>query len=289
VSDVAFSIARWVDGQSSTFADTGAAKYPLTEAEGTRLPLRARIGGFSEGSDHQVWSEGSWRIPVIYLADWPDIYIHTNKDVPGNIDATKLKRAIFIAAASGWTLANLRKGDASAVDRAVASEHALREAETIRRAAEAGPAGEGNFYRHLAEHHAGVQRSMGRFGLWEAAHVAEAEAKANRAHVPPPSGEGALVYRRNAKLKGPMNGFGYSWLDDELARKRLARPALLSRAPRWEGGSFGYEALNLVDGKRPVVAIAADLAATVGPAPAEEVAAFLLTLERLGVVERVKS
>jgi hypothetical protein len=58
-----------------------------------------------------VWAEGSWRIPVIYLADWPDIYIHTNKDVPGNLDSTKMKRAIFIAAGSAWALANIQPRD----------------------------------------------------------------------------------------------------------------------------------------------------------------------------------
>ena len=49
----------------------------------SRRALQAEIGGFSEGSDHQVWAEGSWRIPVIYIADWPDRYIHTQRDVPG--------------------------------------------------------------------------------------------------------------------------------------------------------------------------------------------------------------
>jgi hypothetical protein len=44
--------------------------------------------------------------------------------------------------------------------------------------------------------------------------------------------------------------------------------------------------LNLVDGKRSVAQIRDDLAATVGPAPVEEVAAFLAVLERLGVVRR---
>jgi hypothetical protein len=84
-----------------------------------------------------------------------------------------------------------------------------------------------------------------------------------------------------------MNGFGYSWLDDQLTKKGLPRPTLLSRAPQWDGGSFGYEALNFVDGKRTVAAIAADLAATVGSAPVAEVATYLATLEQLGVVERV--
>ena len=82
-----------------------------------------------------------------------------------------------------------------------------------------------------------------------------------------------------------MDGFGYSWFDDHLARQRLTRPRLLDRTPQWPGASFGYEALNLVDGQRDVEAIRDVLAATVGDAPAEEVAEYLATLERLGVLE----
>jgi hypothetical protein len=57
------------------------------------------------GSDHDVYQEGSFRVPTIYLRDWPDVFIHTNNDLPSNIDATKMKRSTFIAAASGYFLA----------------------------------------------------------------------------------------------------------------------------------------------------------------------------------------
>jgi hypothetical protein len=85
-----------------------------------------------------------------------------------------------------------------------------------------------------------------------------------------------------------MNGFGYSWLDDQLARARLPRPALLSRAPSFDGPSFGYETLNLVDGVRTVQQIRDELAATVGPAPVDEVTQYLATLARLGAIEPVR-
>ena len=39
---------------------------------------------------------------------WPDRYIHTNFDLPANVDPTKLRRAGFIAAASGWLLGQPR-------------------------------------------------------------------------------------------------------------------------------------------------------------------------------------
>ncbi|MGZ8306711.1 MAG: M28 family peptidase, partial [Allosphingosinicella sp.] len=105
VSDVGFAFARYVNDQSRAFADSGEASMPLLDENGGRGALQAEIGGFEEGSDHQVWSEGSWRIPVVYIADWPDRYIHTQRDLPGNLDPTKLRRAAFIGAASGWFLA----------------------------------------------------------------------------------------------------------------------------------------------------------------------------------------
>ena len=85
-----------------------------------------------------------------------------------------------------------------------------------------------------------------------------------------------------------MDGFGYSWFDDHLARAGLTRPRLLERQPGGDGPSFGYEALNLVDGRRSVGEIRDTLAVTVGDAPVEEVAECLATLARLGVLEAVR-
>jgi hypothetical protein len=284
VSDVGFTIARWVDAQSQAYADSGAAPFALTDAEGTRQPLRARIGGFSEGSDHQVWSEGSWRIPVVYIADWPDIYIHTNKDVPGNIDATKLKRAMFIAAGSGWALATLEQADVGALDMVIDREGMFRGAEELRREATM-PAHQATFRGYSSDWTTRLIQSFGRFGL-------ESKTYASTKVSPPYQLPGFVqdqspVYRRKPGLKGPMSGFGYSWLDDHLKKAGLERPALLGRGPAWEGPSFAYEALNLVDGKRSLQEIGDELAGTAGPVPLAEVQNYLATLEQLGVIERV--
>jgi len=281
VSDVGFAIGRWVNDQSSLYANTGEAPMPLLDPEGTKQPLRATIGGFSEGSDHQVWAEGSWRIPVIYIADWPDIYIHTNKDVPGNIDSTKLKRAMFIAAGSAWVLANLRPGERAArlgsVVRAGMFERTLED----ERLAIDNPVGD--LIRVRAEHAAAVNASVERFDL--APLLAGMDFGTV---IAAPDGSSGPVYRRNPKLKGPMDGFGYSWLDDLLGDAGLPRPSLLSATTREGGASFGYEALNLVDGRRGVSEIHIILAASAGPVPRADVEAYLATLEKLGVLERVK-
>ena len=279
VSDVGFAMARWVDRQALLYAERGEADYPLLDPEGTKNPLRARIGGFSEGSDHQVWAEGSWRIPILYVSDWPDIYIHTNKDVPGNLDSTKMKRAMFIAAASAWALANVEQADTPALERLQMSEADFRQAEVVRRSGELSEADGANAIALHTDHEVALELSLQRFGLL----VGEPD---REGAAPVSAGAFGIVYRRDPKLKGPMDGFGYSWLDDQLDKAKLEKPALLSRGPAWEGPSFGYEALNLVDGRRSVQAIRDALAATVGPAPVEEVAAYLAILERLGVIRR---
>src|SRR5437660_7875810 len=102
--DVAWAFAEWVNQESYQFAATGRADYPLVAPEGDKGPLRAEYSAYTMGSDHDVYQDSSFRIPAIYLNDWPDRYIHTNFDSAANIDPTKLKRAAFIGAASGYFL-----------------------------------------------------------------------------------------------------------------------------------------------------------------------------------------
>src|SRR5205085_5144424 len=77
----------------------------LVAADGAKDSFVADVTPYEMGSDHDVYQEGSFRIPTIYLRDWPDVFIHTNNDLPSNIEATKMKRSTFIAAASGYFLA----------------------------------------------------------------------------------------------------------------------------------------------------------------------------------------
>jgi aminopeptidase YwaD len=85
----------------------------LVSPEGSKDSFVADITPFQMGSDHDVYQEGSFRVPAIYLRDWPDVFIHTNNDTPANIDSTKLKRSVFIAAASGYFLARAGSREAA--------------------------------------------------------------------------------------------------------------------------------------------------------------------------------
>jgi hypothetical protein len=287
VSDVGFSFARYVNEQSLLFADTGRAEMPLVDPDGDRRALQAVIGGFNEGSDHQVWAEGSWRVPVIYIADWPDRYIHTQRDLPGNLDPTKLRRAIFIAAASGWYLATL-DGSGSLLS-GIRVGQLERAAETERRVGALREAGAPEadieaLRRHYRSSYQAVLQSLTRFGPIIIGSEGRLPNALSLARPIPPSGP---VYRR-VRREGPMDGFGYSWFDDHLAQAGLTRPRLLARAPERPGPAFGYEALTRVDGRRSVGEIRDELAGALGAVPVEEVAEYLEVLARLGVIEPVR-
>lgn len=110
VHDVAWEIASFVNDQSYAFAATGSAPLPFVAPTGGKEALLAQDSPHSMGSDHDVYQDSSFRIPAVYLNDWPDRYIHTNFDSAANIDPTKLLRAGFIAAATAVALADEKAG-----------------------------------------------------------------------------------------------------------------------------------------------------------------------------------
>jgi aminopeptidase YwaD len=113
VNAVGDAFAEYAIRGSLKAASGAGSEDALISPEGSKDSLVADITPFSMGSDHDVYQEGSFRIPTIYLRDWPDVFIHTNNDTPANIDATKMKRSTFIAAASGYFLARAGSREAS--------------------------------------------------------------------------------------------------------------------------------------------------------------------------------
>jgi hypothetical protein len=300
VNDVGAAFGRFVNEQSYALAATGEAPYPLVDPEGSKRALQAEFVEFTEGSDHQVWSEGSWRVPSIYLNDWPDRYIHTHADGVANIDSTKLLRAAFLGAASAWYLAGLDVEQTPALWEVVRRGSLERTAEALGRVDRLRAAGEGaevdNVLRfHLAQE-AEIARSIARFAdvppaLRAAmdAHLAALQALVGEPAAPPVSSnsEAAAVYRRALEPKGAMGGFGYDYFQDHTAKLKIAAPALLNRAGLWgAGGDYAYEALNLVDGRRTVGEVRDALAAIYGPLPLAEVIEYLGDMEKIGLLQR---
>ena len=88
----------------------------------------------------------------------------------------------------------------------------------------------------------------------------------------------AIVYARNAEIRGTMNGFGYGYLADKLGQD--ASDALPLQGPE------AYEALNLVNGRRSVAEIREWLLAEFGKSDAQALVIYLQALEKIGVIRR---
>lgn len=113
VNAVADVFAEYAIAGALKAASGAGSEDALISPEGSKDSFVADITPFQMGSDHDVYQEGSFRVPAIYLRDWPDVFIHTNNDTPANIDSTKLKRSVFIAAAAGYFLARAGSREAA--------------------------------------------------------------------------------------------------------------------------------------------------------------------------------
>ena len=273
VYDVAAAIGAFVDEQSSLYAMTGKAPWPLTAPEGSRDALRAAFVPFTLGSDHQVYSDSSWSIPSIYLNDWPDRFIHTTGDTPARIDPTKLKRAAFIAAASGLVLANIVASDAPQILDLVEEGRLRRAAGAKAQVRGLSAAESANRMRFQEWYEAEMLRSVSRYLGGPIEPVRRAPA--------------GILYRRNPAIPGTAEAFGYDYLTDRLGRARVEALALPRfEGPRGAGEDYAYEALNFADGSRSTKQIRDALSAIYGPVPQQDVDAFLAAAAEAGLLLR---
>jgi aminopeptidase YwaD len=271
VHDIAWAFADWMNNESYDFAATGKADWPLVAPEGGKEPLQAVYAPFTMGSDHDVYQDSSFGIPSIYLNDWPDRYIHTNFDTAANIDPTKLRRAAFIGAASGYFLARFSPQDAGPAREAVDRGRLSRTALAMGRHTPAGP---------RDEYEQAVAASIDTFG--SAAPAASKHAKRAREQS---RGAAAVVYRRLPEPKGPLTVFGYDYFESHARAAGIATPRLLSFQGEWGSGEeYAYEALNFADGTRTAQQIDAELTAEYGAIPTELVVEYLQALKRIDVV-----
>ncbi|HYO62842.1 MAG TPA: M28 family peptidase [Pyrinomonadaceae bacterium] len=294
VNDVAEEFGAFANEQSARFAKGQPAEFPLHSPEGGREALQAEFAEFTMGSDHQVYADSSFRVPAVYLNDWPDRYIHTNFDTPANVDPTKLKRAGFVGAATGYHLANLTTSDLPSLMQLIRAAGLRRAAVVMKRRAELAGHEADNLVRFHFWHERELVNQLGRF-LGEPDHAAFETARdflARRESLfgdvgrpAPPAGDGALVFRRNTQLKGPMSAFGYDYFTAHYGEERAAKLRLLNfRGARGSGDEYAYEVLNFADGTRTAQEIRDAVSAVYGPVPLEAVVEYLRALESIKVV-----
>lgn len=296
IADLGHEIGHFMNEQTLAFAAGDAVAFPLNAPEGGKEPSLTQMEGLDMGSDHDVFFEGTWRIPGLYLHDWPDRYIHTNYDLAANIDPTKLKRAAFVGAVSAWFLANMSDDDVPAVLAMLERNALKRSAELLENRAHLDAA---DALTSEAIHFAVERRKV--HSIETFAELKEADHEAAVAYLdklqalvkaqPVTGGEPRdnEVYERNPAVAGPMGAFGYSYLSDHYGSDKTSRLRLRSyNGLRGGGGQYVYEALNFVDGEKSVSEIRDWLTTELGPVPLAYVAEYLEALESIDVIRRVR-
>ncbi|MFC1557842.1 M28 family peptidase [candidate division KSB1 bacterium] len=84
---------------------TGMLK-PIIDPSGKQYPFYYSIENYFGSSDHIIFLNREFKIPAVMFNNWPDMFYHSNQDRPDKADPTQLKRAVFIALASAYTIAN---------------------------------------------------------------------------------------------------------------------------------------------------------------------------------------
>ena len=228
------------------------------------------------GSDHEVFEAAGFRVPMVYFHDYPDVTIHTQKDLPENLDATKLGRVAYIGAGTVWTLAALPDAEAP---RLLAVARASVEQQVLARGAAAGPDPALAAREAMASgiEHARVARAAvpgDRPGRREGRRAPARRHASRAARLRPPAAA------KNPDILGPLNVYYYDYFAD-IPGADLTGIALAARP---DGEVLAYEAINLADGTRSVSEIRDVLSARYSPVEAAAVAEYFDRLAKAGVV-----
>ncbi|MEX2125843.1 MAG: DUF4910 domain-containing protein [Woeseia sp.] len=297
ISDLGFEVGQFVNAETEAFASGATTAFPLNAPEGGKEPLLALMESIDMGSDHDVFREGTWQIPGLYLHDWPDRYIHTNFDTAAMIDPTKLKRAAFIGTVNAWFLANLSEQDVPRILSLLRRNALRRSGDLLERLKPLDPGDAAAVTRvhfnverrkiHSIEDFAPLPEQQHDAA---AAFIEELESLVGTTDAPVTAGDSSSddrVYERSPAVEGPMTAFGYSYIRDKYGDEKYAALALPGfSGTHGSGAEYAYEALNLVDGQRTVSDIRDWLTAELGPVPLEYVRDYLAALESIGVVTR---
>ena len=192
----------------------GDPRDGLVWPPGSREAFLGDVRGLELGSDHQVFEDASFGVPMVYFHDWPDVTIHTNKDLPENLDATKLGRVAYLGAGIAWTLAALPDAEAARLLALARADADTRMVGAELRGALAEDGEDASVFRgEAAQVGAATLRSVG--VLWPAVGAAAREAEARLlARVPPSPARGGP---RHAGSRPQPRG-------TRTARRLLLRP-----------------------------------------------------------------
>jgi len=283
INEIARAFVGEVISASARYAEHGGdPKGGFVWLPGAREALLADLRAIELGSDHEVFEDSSFGVPMVYFHDWPDVTIHTNKDLPENLDATKLGRVAYMAAGIAWTMASLPEAEAprllgwtlaGAEERiAQAGSHSDRSSRDLALAR-----------REAVKEAVATVRSIGR--LWptiaESARTEESRLRRLAPRVPAETGGDQRVPIRNSQIVGPLGVYYSDYLAETLGAEAVSKATLPAR----EGGDvLAWEAFNLVDGKRSVSEIRDVLTGRYAPVSLADIKNYIDLLARAKAV-----
>lgn len=112
LNDVMAAYYEWMGDSQRDAQEDGWRSGGVLAPTGSRDPFYFLVERYSPGSDHDVFVDGSVRIPGVLMIVWPDQWYHTSGDTPDKSDPTQLKRIVAMCAAAAEFLANAGPAEA---------------------------------------------------------------------------------------------------------------------------------------------------------------------------------
>lgn len=105
LNDIIESLFNYMGDTNSDNMTQGSFSNPVYAPSGSRDPFIYALESFAGYSDHEIFLDPSFMIPSTLYITWPDNQYHSSADRPDKIDATQLKRAVVLSAATAYTIA----------------------------------------------------------------------------------------------------------------------------------------------------------------------------------------
>ncbi len=327
VTDVGAALADVIKSAADNYAESGAAPEAAVVEnragdQGTRNEFLADVKPYSAGSDHDDYDSSTIAVPSLYLADWPDIYIHTDHDTLQQIDPTKLRRVALLGAAAGYVYATLDTAQAQALLPFYTSQAEIRLARLFQQAQQLVEEPKldsnsawyeaRNLMRQGLAREVGTLHSLAEFTQsWKAGRYERQRfcpIRWRRSMLDRWPGQSSR--RAGSGAEGALAG-GSGSAQDSSAHRRI-RSADISERQRLTSASdagargkikllnsdatpllnerdlselYAYEIVNFIDGKRSVGEIRDAVSAEYGPLPVDVVDDYLEACKEAGVVQ----
>lgn len=279
LNDIGRAFFDQVMAASARHAERGGDPYAGFVTPGaSREPFLGDIRALELGSDHEVFEAAGWGIPMLYFHDWPDVTIHTSKDQPENLDATKLGRVAYLGAGIAYTLAALPDAEAPKLAELVIESSRVAIARARREQALASDARDGALRVSEAgeQSEATFESSVRRWPILDDVLLSSHAVNI----VPPLPGRDARVPVRNPEIRGPLGVYYFDYLQEKLAGSAANDTTSMGD----HEDLLTYEALNLANGKRSVAEIRDVLTGRYAPVDVAAVTAYFERLAQAGVV-----